>query len=660
MPAKAPICFVERKPIVGSPAAVAGLRAGDAILTFGSASSISEVAALLQPGKRIELRVMGRDGVVQDQVVVPRAFDPQKPQSLLGCQITDVCPTRFLPHPSLRGLEQHTSLVAIPQEDEVVDVRAEDFPEEPAAAPIAAFNSKAFLYQLPSWHDDAAAPGCEQPVLHDAVSTALTIVEDGPDSPEEQEHRSSPTGERRLQPYSTPAPATKKGDTVVSMPSVRAETAPSQRCPLGTESRWQSRCALMTASLLNLAHGCAFLAAPSFGSEASSVFRAFGHDLWELVTASCDDALDEVALGGISVDDELVLELDDYSERLRQLLSDTSRSTGSTDGQLRFENFVRVAVAVSFLEMLLTASGIALALLPQDASCGIEGLQRFGRDMRCFLAVIYPPAALLLWLMLAAVTMYCLTFRWEADELLRRYWECLDHSLFGAHDEEGRPPPYFESVSVVTSVCASADVSAVLGLFAACSLIGWRTVLRASVVTFGGLSAIGGGLLASLGAVLVGSSGGAMPIAAGLFIGLGGFTFVVGILGVLAAKSERTGLLQLYSMLLAVASLLLVAVSVLLLVGGVESLQHLVDRAASDEIVEEDAEQIISLLQGHRLGLSAASVLCLFLLVMNVSMALGLRWIVRTGDESGGAYAQVTAREIDTPSFTPGDEGEQF
>jgi hypothetical protein len=179
-------------------------------------------------------------------------------------------------------------------------------------------------------------------------------------------------------------------------------------------------------------------------------------------------------------------------------------------------------------------------------------------------------------------------------------------------------------------------------------------------VTFGGLSAIGGGLLASLGAVLVGSSGGAMPIAAGLFIGLGGFTFVVGILGVLAAKSERTGLLQLYSMLLAVASLLLVAVSVLLLVGGVESLQHLVDRAASDEIVEEDAEQIISLLQGHRLGLSAASVLCLFLLVMNVSMALGLRWIVRTGDESGGAYAQVTAREIDTPSFTPGDEGEQF
>ena len=55
----------------------------------------------------------------------------------------------------------------------------------------------------------------------------------------------------------------------------------------------------------------------------------------------------------------------------------------------------------------------------------------------------------------------------------------------------------------VAVVCATADLSAVLGLFAACSLIGWRVVLRASMMVFGVLSAIGGGLLASFGSVLL-------------------------------------------------------------------------------------------------------------------------------------------------------------
>ena len=65
---------------------------------------MADVAALLQPNSKISVEVMGKDGVLQDRVVMPRAFDPSKPNSLLGCQITDICPARFAPHPAMRDV----------------------------------------------------------------------------------------------------------------------------------------------------------------------------------------------------------------------------------------------------------------------------------------------------------------------------------------------------------------------------------------------------------------------------------------------------------------------------------------------------------------------------------------------------------------------------
>ena len=150
MPTRPPVFFVERTPLPGSPAALAGLKAGDAVLTFGEAQSIEEVAALLRPGARIAARVMGRNGVVQDRVVAPKSFDPNKPHSLLGCQITDICPIRFTPHPAMRGLA--------PEPPSAAPEAAEPEPEQPAVRSANVVESVAFLKQLSQPHYVGVAP----------------------------------------------------------------------------------------------------------------------------------------------------------------------------------------------------------------------------------------------------------------------------------------------------------------------------------------------------------------------------------------------------------------------------------------------------------------------------------------------------------------------
>ena len=619
MPPTRPLFFVERSPTAGSPAALAGLRAGDAVLSFGDAVTIDDVSNVLRSAK-IEARVMGRNGVVHDRIVKPRVYDPSKPNSLLGCQITDVCPARFTPHPALRGL--------VPRDAEPAELA-------PAPEPIRSSNvveSVDFLRQLtkPKWHDEPAE--ADDTDESDAVENDAPAVDAGgpSDTPLRAELASEP-GASVVD--GTPATAHK----------VRA--AGINWADLGyVQIRWRSRCSLLTASLLNLAHGCAFLAAPSLGSKAAAVIEAFHTDLWRLASAAC--------VG----DPEVVSEEVELRRRLEAVgVYEAAFDEKTADASLTFSAFVRLALIVSTLELLLTFGGLALAILPSDldrssldraclgptAPCAnaerlVLGCHRCAQRMRCVLSVLYPPAALILWLLLAGATMYCLAFRLEADDLLRRYWQCLEP--LERHDAAADPKwggsRVFESVGAVAIVCASADLSAVFSLFAACSLIGWRAVLRASMMVFGVLSAIGGGLLASIGWVLLreaDESGAAFTgIAAQGLLVLGGATCPLGILGALAAKREQTLLLQLHAALLAALSLALATLCVLLLVGGAETLRPSLERLVGDapERMDNGVDQVVDVLQTHRISLSAASVLGLFLLAMNGTMAVGLRWIL--------------------------------
>ena len=98
---RAPLCFVEVDPPGGSPAYVAGLKAGDAILTFGSAMAFSDLPSQIQAYVPVRLVIMDPAGHIESRMLVPHIFDSSRPHSLLGCHITDVCPASFLPHPAL-------------------------------------------------------------------------------------------------------------------------------------------------------------------------------------------------------------------------------------------------------------------------------------------------------------------------------------------------------------------------------------------------------------------------------------------------------------------------------------------------------------------------------------------------------------------------------
>jgi len=117
--------------------------------------------------------------------------------------------------------------------------------------------------------------------------------------------------------------------------------------------------------------------------------------------------------------------------------------------------------------------------------------------------------------------------------------------------------------------------------------------------------------------------------AQGLLV-VGGATLPLGILGGLAAKREETHLLQLHAALVAMLSLGFATLCVLLLVGGAESLRPSLERMVVDAPSSDDdkVDRLVGLLQTHRASLSAASVLGLFLLAMDGTMAVGLGWIV--------------------------------
>lgn len=94
---------------------------------------------------------------------------------------------------------------------------------------------------------------------------------------------------------------------------------------------------------------------------------------------------------------------------------------------------------------------------------------------------------------------YCVAFDFEAKMLVHRYWQCLGINLdeVAASGTKSSWGIQADSVRTTAAVCATADVSAVLGLFSACHLIGWRKVLRAGVMAFNCLSG-GAGVLVTL------------------------------------------------------------------------------------------------------------------------------------------------------------------
>ena len=107
----APFAFVEETPIVGSPACKAGLLAGDAILRFGAATCLDDLTGEIVDGKAVRVSVVeAASGKTVSRIVVPCVYDANQPHSLLGCQVADQCPERFMPHPAVEDEWEMTAL----------------------------------------------------------------------------------------------------------------------------------------------------------------------------------------------------------------------------------------------------------------------------------------------------------------------------------------------------------------------------------------------------------------------------------------------------------------------------------------------------------------------------------------------------------------------
>merc|ERR1712216_572630 len=115
--------------------------------------------------------------------------------------------------------------------------------------------------------------------------------------------------------------------------------------------------------------------------------------------------------------------------------------------------------------------------------------------------------------------------------------------------------------------CAAGDAFTVLGLFAVCSLIGWRRVLRTGVMVVSALSAGVGAALLALGVMLhVDQLVGSGDV---IIIGIGGAVLLTSVLGLNAARREQLMMLQLYAVLQCLCAAILLVVLGLIFYAGV-------------------------------------------------------------------------------------------
>lgn len=100
-PAVRPFGIVTQEPSLKTPAGKAGLALGDALLSFGSARHLREVQSVLMGnvGMPVPVVCTGVDGRTFRKYVVPAQWDPSAPKSLLGCQMSNQCPTD---HPAIK------------------------------------------------------------------------------------------------------------------------------------------------------------------------------------------------------------------------------------------------------------------------------------------------------------------------------------------------------------------------------------------------------------------------------------------------------------------------------------------------------------------------------------------------------------------------------
>ena len=364
-----------------------------------------------------------------------------------------------------------------------------------------------------------------------------------------------------------------------------------QRLPEGPERHRWSRAVLRGASLSNLALGWTFF-----------IFVTEG-------TRSCARA--DAAAAAAAATDADAADAAEHASEMRILMS-------------------RLALLAAALQLTLSALGITLASGARFRALASR-IERIASCVAWVASALYPPFALLLWFVLSAVSMYCVTFRLEVQGLLRSYWTCAAPSL--ARDKE-----LLDHANLAALLCGVSGAVTALGLFSACTLISWRSVLRAGVIGFNVCSALIGAALLPLSATLQ-----SLTLMLAIIL-LGILLICLSVLGFVAARDAKPRLLCIHGGLLGSLGLVsfLVCATVAALSGSETQLLSVwIERM-------QNGGQVNQLLSTHRLTTAFVAVLVLFALLVNVVMSCGLRVLLLDGDSY--MYGQLLpdmAEELD-------------
>ena len=129
------------------------------------------------------------------------------------------------------------------------------------------------------------------------------------------------------------------------------------------------------------------------------------------------------------------------------------------------------------------------------------------------------------------------------------------------------------------------------------------------------------------------------PTTAQALLGLGASVVVSSAVGCAAALREKAALIQLHAALVSVAALgVLGGCGYAILAPSAATLDERLGSwagVATDDLpaslqhygVPTDGAQLVSLVHNHRLSLATVAVLLFFLLVMNLALVVGMRWL---------------------------------
>ena len=631
-PTARPFAYIDKEPGSVTPAARAGLRRGDALLRIGEASHLRDVQAQLHASLHQPLPVLVIDmqGRFLKRWVVPHAWDYAAPASLLGCQMSDQCPTDLVAtHPvemadRQRHRNKHAAAASRDKEEEEEEEEDEDDDDEdarhgkrrgaPSAAPSHARPTSRMPRGPPSGAESAGpcwaralllltslagislggtiviAPAVSYEIFDvwslinlqcDDIIEYITVAAVPPYAPPPP----APPGG-----YSPPPPQGFVAGGIHSSVQRRKMGAGGVGgVPTGVRARTVARrlvnsneSAVGDGQNADVVQNSALppqmaLAPPPRAPKPSppptlpqAYYNAapFSPPSSPPVHPSPPPP-EAAARASASAASHTHTGVGGSVMGNVQQSIDTQGTYHADDHPMG--TFVQTIVATNVgIDVIRNP---VLYLL--TAALTMIVISCFGVALACIppsrarglLTAVYLCLGLPAWIFLVFVAVSSLALRDDAAALVEQYWQCLKH-VSPSHDGASTIPDAFQHLGTAASIVIAACAMLLAALLAACSAIGWRTLSRHSIVCISMVSGLVGAVTLALGVVLKTTSNMEHQFFDGAVMGVGGSVFVVSLIGIVGSKQESRCLLRTYAGALAALIVAIAGVSGYLLVEG--------------------------------------------------------------------------------------------